>query len=159
LEIIVPKGMYTTPSYNHVARVGNILFVAGQVSRDENGNVVHPHDAVAQARQVYKNLGQALAAAGAGFQDVVKITTFLLDRADSAGVTEVRYEHFGDHRPPHTGLIIAGLGTPEVRLEVEVIAVVPKRSTRAAASRRSATRRSATRRTGARRPRARRARR
>src|SRR5688500_651432 len=37
LEIIAPKNMYTTPSYNHVARVGNLLFLAGQVSRDENG--------------------------------------------------------------------------------------------------------------------------
>jgi 2-iminobutanoate/2-iminopropanoate deaminase len=142
LEIIAPKSMYTTPSYNHVARVGNLLFLAGQVARDENGNVVGPNDAAAQARQVYKNLGRALAAAGAGFGDVVKITTYLLDRADSPGVTQVRYEHLGDHRPPHTGLIIAGLGSPEVRLEVDAIAVVPKRQARRAASRRPTPRKS-----------------
>jgi 2-iminobutanoate/2-iminopropanoate deaminase len=155
LEIIAPKGMYTTPSYNHVARVGNLLFLAGQVARDQHGNLVAPNNAAAQARQVYRNIGTALAAAGAGFGDVVKITTYLLDRADSSAVTQVRYEHLGDHRPPHTGLIIAGLGSPEVRLEVDVVAVAPAR----AASRRAASTRGAARRTSrrgaSRRPRAR----
>jgi enamine deaminase RidA (YjgF/YER057c/UK114 family) len=40
-------------------------------------------------------------------------------------VSEVRFEHFGDHRPPHTGLIVAALGSPELKLEVDVIAVLP----------------------------------
>jgi 2-iminobutanoate/2-iminopropanoate deaminase len=145
LKIIAPKNMYTTPSYHHVARVGNLLFLAGQVARDENGNLVGPNDVAAQAKQVYKNVGRALAAAGAGFGDVVKITTYLLDRADSPAVTQVRFEHLGDHRPPHTGLIIAGLGGPDVRLEVDVIAVVPKRT----AARRASGRRTATRKTTA----------
>jgi enamine deaminase RidA (YjgF/YER057c/UK114 family) len=39
-------------------------------------------------------------------------------------LVQVRFAFFGDHRPPHTGIIVAGLGSPEVRLEVEVIAVV-----------------------------------
>jgi 2-iminobutanoate/2-iminopropanoate deaminase len=39
----------------------------------------------------------------------------------------VRLDFFGKHRPPHTGIIIAGLGSPEVRVEVEVIAYVKKR--------------------------------
>jgi 2-iminobutanoate/2-iminopropanoate deaminase len=88
--------------------------------------LVAPNDAAGQARQVYHNLGEVLKAAGADWRHVVKITTFLVDRADAAAVTAVRLEHFGDHRPPHTGLIIAGLGSPEVRLEVEVIAVIPE---------------------------------
>jgi len=153
LEIISPKNMYTTPSYHHVARAGNLLFLAGQVARDENGHLVGPNDAAAQARQVYKNVGRALAAAGAAFSDVVKITTYLLDRADSPAVTQVRFEHLGDHRPPHTGLIIAGLGSPEVRLEVDVIAVAPKRkAARRASGRRTATRKATVRGARPRRP-------
>lgn len=125
LEIIQPEGVYRTPSYVHAIRAGNTVYVAGQVARDEQGNLVGPGDAAVQARQVYRNLGRILAAAGAGWSNVVKITTYLVDRADSQAVSAVRFEHFGDHRPPHTGVIVAGLGSPDVRLEVEVIAVLP----------------------------------
>ncbi|MGH2403575.1 MAG: RidA family protein [bacterium] len=124
-QIIQPKGMYTTPNYVHALRAGNTLYVAGQVARDEHGNLVGEGDVAAQARQVYRNIGTVLAAAGADWRHIVKVTTYLLDRADSPAVTAVRHEHFGDHRPPHTGLIVAGLGSPGVRLEVDVIAVLP----------------------------------
>lgn len=125
-EIIQPEGVYHTPNYVHAIRAANTLYVAGQVARDEHGNLVGAGDTVAQARQVYKNLGRVLAAAGADWSHVVKITTYLVDRADSQVVSAVRFEHFGDHRPPHTGVIVAGLGSPEVRVEVEVIAVLPE---------------------------------
>jgi enamine deaminase RidA (YjgF/YER057c/UK114 family) len=124
-EIIQPDGMYRTPSYVHAIRAGNTLYLAGQVARDEHGNVIGAGDAAAQARQVYKNIGRILAAAGADWTNIVRITTYLIDRADSQAVSAVRFEHLGDYRPPHTGLIIAGLGSPEVRVEVDVIAVLP----------------------------------
>ena len=124
-EIIQPDGMYKTPSYVHAIRAGNTLYLAGQVARDEHGAVVG-QDAAAQARQVYTNIGRVLAAAGGRWTDVVKVTTYLVDRADSQAVSAVRFEHFGDHRPPHTGLIVAGLGSPELKVEVDVIAVLPE---------------------------------
>jgi enamine deaminase RidA (YjgF/YER057c/UK114 family) len=117
--------MYRTPSYVHAIRAGDTLYLAGQVARDEQGQIVAPGDAAAQARQVYKNVGRVLAAAGAGFGDIVKMTTYLVDRGDSAAVSAVRLEHLGDHRPPHTGLIVAGLGSADLRVEVDVIAVLP----------------------------------
>lgn len=124
-EIIQPDGMYKTPSYVHAIRAGNTLYLAGQVARDEHGAVVG-QDAAAQARQVYTNIGRVLTAAGARWTDVVKVTTYLVDRADSQAVSAVRFEHFGDHRPPHTGLIVAGLGSPDLKVEVDVIAVLPE---------------------------------
>ncbi len=120
--IIQPEDVHRTPSYVAAIRAGDTLYLAGQVGRDAQGNIVGPGDAVAQARQVYANIGRVLAAAGAGWGDVVKVTTYLVDRADSPGVSQVRFEHFGDHRPPHTGLIVAGLGSPELRVEVDIIA-------------------------------------
>lgn len=123
-EKIQPEGMFQTPSYVHGLRAGNTLYVAGQVAKDANGELVAPGDAEGQARCVYENLRRVLEEAGATFDDVVKVTTFLVDRADSPIVSKIRFEYFGDHRPPHTGLIIAGLGSPEVKLEVEVIAVL-----------------------------------
>lgn len=105
-------------------RAGNTLYVAGQVARDINGVLVSPNDAAGQARQVFHNLSKVLEAAGARPEHVVKVTTYLVDPADSKVVSEVRLDFFGTHRPPHTGLIVVGLGSPEVRVEVEVIAVL-----------------------------------
>ena len=124
-ETIEPTGMYRPSTYVHAIRAGNTIYVAGQVARDENGELVAPGDAAGQVRQVYANLGRVLEKAGADWSHVVKVTTYLIDRADSATVSAVRVETFGEHRPPHTGLIVAGLGGPDVRLEVEVIAVLP----------------------------------
>lgn len=121
-----PEGTYRPESYTHAIRAGNTLYIAGQVALDADANVVAPDDAAGQARQVYHNLGAVLAAAGASWQHIVKVTTYLVDRADSPAVTAVRLEVMGGHRPPHTGLIVAGLGRPELRLEVDAIAVLPE---------------------------------
>ncbi len=123
-QLFQPKGIYKPATYHHAMRAGNTIYVAGQVARDENGTLVAPNDAAGQARQVYHNLRRVLEAAGAYPEHVVKVTTYLVDPADAKAVSEVRLEFFGDHRPPHTGLIVAGLGSPEVKVEVEVIAVL-----------------------------------
>jgi len=78
-------------------------------------------DAGAQAAQVYRNIGRILAHIGATPDQVVKINTILVDRADSQAITAERLKFFGDHRPPHTGIVITGLGSPEVKVEVEVV--------------------------------------
>lgn len=124
-----PPDVAPASSYEHGARAGDFLFVAGQIAKDEAGDWVGLGDAGAQARQVYRNIGRILAHFGAGPENVVKITTFLVDRADRDAITEARLAFFGDHRPPHSGLVIAGLGSPEVRVEVEVIAHIPQAGT------------------------------
>jgi 2-iminobutanoate/2-iminopropanoate deaminase len=50
----------------------------------------------------------------------------MVDRGDRDAVTAERLKFFGDHRPPHTGVIVAGLGSPEVRVEVEVTVYLPR---------------------------------
>lgn len=124
-EKIQPESIYQPASYNHAMRAGNTLYVAGQVARDENGQLVAPGDAAAQAQQVFHNLDVVLRAAGARPEYVVKITTYLVDANDSVAVAKVRQAYFGEHKPPHTGLIVKALGNAEVRLEVEVVAVFP----------------------------------
>lgn len=118
--------MYRPASYAHAMRAGHTLYVAGQVGRDEDGQLVAPNDAQGQAEQVFKNLEMVLRAAGLGVEHIVKITTYLTHPADASVVAERRIRALGDHRPPHTGLIVAGLGAPEVRVEVEVIAFFPE---------------------------------
>jgi 2-iminobutanoate/2-iminopropanoate deaminase len=125
--LLSPPDVAPAATYEHVARAGDFVFIAGQIAKDEQGQWVGLGDAGAQARQVYRNIGRCLAAVSATPQDVVKIHTILVDRADRDAVTAERLAFFGEHRPPHTGIIVVGLGSPEVRVEVEVVAWLPKR--------------------------------
>jgi 2-iminobutanoate/2-iminopropanoate deaminase len=125
--LLSPPDVAPAATYEHVARAGDFVFIAGQIAKDEQGTWVGLGDAGAQARQVYRNIGRCLAAVGATPQDVVKIHTILVDRADRDAVTAERLAFFGEHRPPHTGIIVVGLGSPEVRVEVEVVAWLPQR--------------------------------
>jgi 2-iminobutanoate/2-iminopropanoate deaminase len=121
-----PADVARASTYEHAACAGDFIFVAGQVARDENNEWVGIGDAGKQAEQVYRNIGQVLALFGASSADVVKINTIMTDRTDRDAVTAARLKFFGDHRPPHTGIIVNGLGSPEVKVEVEVIAYRPQ---------------------------------
>ena len=111
--------------YTDAVRAGNLLFVSGCVSVDAEGAVVGVGDVVAQARQVFENIRLCLAAAGATFADVVKVTTFLTDIADRARINPVRQEFFGDARPASTLVEVSALVLPEFLIEVEAVAVIP----------------------------------
>lgn len=104
---------------------GPLLFVSGVVPVDGAGRLVGADDVVAQARQVFANLGAVLAAGGATFADVVKVTVFLTDVDDRARINVVRQEAFGEARPASTLVEIAGLAIPGARIEVDAVAVVP----------------------------------
>jgi 2-iminobutanoate/2-iminopropanoate deaminase len=103
---------------------GALLFVSGVVPVDGEGRLVGDDDVVAQARQVFSNLGAVLAAGGATFADVVKVTVFLTDVDDRARINVVRQEAFGEARPASTLVEIAALAIPGARIEVEAVAVV-----------------------------------
>jgi len=111
--------------YTDAVRAGNLLYVSGCVSIDADGNVVGVGDVVAQARQVFANIGVCLSAAGASFADVVKVTTFLTDIEDRAMINPVRQEVFGDARPASTLVEVSALVLPEFLIEVEAVAVIP----------------------------------
>jgi 2-iminobutanoate/2-iminopropanoate deaminase len=111
--------------YTDAVRAGNLLFVSGCVSIDEHGHVVGEGDVVAQALQVFANIGLVLAAAGATFGDVVKVTTFLVDIDDRARINPVRQEFFGEARPASTLVEVSALVLPEFLIEVEAVAVLP----------------------------------
>jgi 2-iminobutanoate/2-iminopropanoate deaminase len=123
-EVIEPAGMNKAANYVHGIRAGNTLYMAGQVAFNEHGEIVAPNDAAGQARVIMENIGKILHAAGADWSNIVKMTTYLVDRGDSPAVSEIRLAALQGHRPPHTGLIVAALGQPEFRLEIEAIAVL-----------------------------------
>lgn len=90
--------------------------------------VVGGTDFRAQAEQVFANLRRALAAAAAGFGDVVKTTTYITDLAHSPVLREIRARYLDPTHPPANTLVpVATLARPELPLEIEAVAVLPGR--------------------------------
>lgn len=111
--------------YTDAVRAGDLLFVSGLVAVDRDGGLVGGGDVVAQARQVFDNMRAVLAAAGCGFDDVVKVTIFLTDVDDRATINPVRREVFGDARPASSLVEVPRLAVPNAKIEVEAVALIP----------------------------------
>jgi reactive intermediate/imine deaminase len=112
--------------YTDAVEAGGLLFVSGCIPVDEDGELVGGADVTAQARQVFANVGRVLEAAGAGFDDVVKVTVYLTDINDRPLINPVRQEVFGPARPASTLVEVAGLAVPGARLEVDAVAAAPE---------------------------------
>lgn len=123
-ERIQPPGLHRPPTYSHVIKAGNTVYLAGQVPVDAQGQVVGRGDITAQTTQVFENIRKALAAGGATFADLVKITVFITDPRFREPVAEVRRKYLGTELPASTLLVVAGLAQPDYLLEIEGIAVV-----------------------------------
>jgi 2-iminobutanoate/2-iminopropanoate deaminase len=122
-EIRVPGLAEPISHYTDAVRAGDLLFISGCVPVDADGRLV-PGDVVAQTRQVFANIGAVLAASGAEFGDVVKVTVFLVDVDDRAAVNTVRQEVFGAARPASTLVEVSRLAIPGARIEVEAVALL-----------------------------------
>ncbi|MFJ4973983.1 RidA family protein [Streptomyces coeruleorubidus] len=125
-RIPAPEGVAAAAQYSHVVMgTGRFVAIAGQLALDEQGRPVGEGDPAAQARQVFENLRRCLAAAGATFDDVVKLTYFVTDMAHMPAIRAARAEHIPDDRLPAASAVrVAGLVRPEFLLEVEAFAVV-----------------------------------
>ena|ERR1700753_25734 len=123
-----PKGLLLTPSFAQVliAKGSRTVYTSGQVSIDEDGKLVGAGDLAAQTTQAMKNLGLALAAAGATFADIVKTTTFVVNyEAEHRTVITDAKKPFWAGRPPTSALIgVAALALPEWLIEIEAVAVL-----------------------------------
>ncbi|MBI2887939.1 MAG: RidA family protein [Chloroflexi bacterium] len=124
VERIQPQGLPKPPTYAHVVRSGNTLYIAGQVAQDEHGQVVGRGDFSAQATQVFENLKKALTAGGGSLGDLVKITIYLTDPCYREPLGEVRSRYLSGSLPASTLVVVAGLASPDYLLEIEGIAVV-----------------------------------
>lgn len=106
-----------------VVRVGNMIFVRGQVGSDFEGNIVGIGDPAAQTDQAMRNVDQLLREAGSKLGDICKITVFITDRAYREPVYRQIGKWLKGVYPVSTGLIVQGLAKPEWLMEIEVIAV------------------------------------
>ena len=130
LQLINPDVLPTPSTYTHVvvATGTRMVFIAGQEPEDVHGNLVGPGDLAAQARQVYANLGRALAAAGARPEQVTKITIYVVHhRPGHLPVIEQARQHlFGEHKPADTVVGVETLAGPGYLIEVDAIAVTDR---------------------------------
>jgi 2-iminobutanoate/2-iminopropanoate deaminase len=125
-----PPALSTPTGYTHVVEVTGpvkTIYIAGQVALDKEGKVVGAGDMKAQTEQVFKNLEAALAAAGAGFADVVKMNTYLTDVSQAPALREVRARYLAAAPPASTLVQVAALARPELMIEIEIIAVTAAR--------------------------------
>ncbi|MFD4633349.1 RidA family protein [Streptomyces sp. NPDC058284] len=127
-RISAPEGVAPATAYTHVVMgTGRLVAVSGQLALDEDGKLVGEGDAAAQARQVFENLRRCLAAAGATFEDVVKLTYFVTDMAHMPAVRAARDAFLAPERLPASSAVqVAALVAPEFLMEIEAFAVVPE---------------------------------
>lgn len=125
-EIIIPKGMeniYDTYHYAPAIRVGDTLYLSGQVGRDADLQVVEGVEA--QFVQAFENVKKVLDAAGAGFDDVVELETWFTDSmADLKTFLEVKDRYFTNRYPTWTGFAVKGFSMPGILVEIKCKAVL-----------------------------------
>jgi reactive intermediate/imine deaminase len=121
-----PDGMTQPTGYNHLVKAGNLMFLAGQVALDAEGNVVGEGNMVAQVRQVLENMKTVLGSEGADFSNIVKINIFTTDIEGFREAADVRREYFGGHPPASTLVQIERLARPVFLVEIEAIAIAPE---------------------------------
>jgi len=107
--------------YSQAIQAGNLLFCSGQIALDPVSGEIVAGDVRRQAEQVLENIAALLAAAGAGFNDVVKATVFLVEMNDFGAVNEVYGRYFSGHKPARSTVAVRELPRG-VLVEIEVIA-------------------------------------
>ena len=132
-RIVAPSGV-PPPSgkYSHAVgvRASELLFIAGQTSRDDQGELIGVGDAAAQTRRAFELIGLVLSDAGADFSSVVEFTTYIVGRDSVTGFIEARSKLFdelfpeGDY-PPNTLVNVESLGGSEALVEISAVAALP----------------------------------
>jgi 2-iminobutanoate/2-iminopropanoate deaminase len=107
--------------YSQAVRVGQLLFVSGQVPLDPVTGEMVAGDIAVQTRRVFENLGAVLKAGGRSFNDVVRTTVFLADMNDFAEVNKVYGTYFSEPYPARATVQVARL-PKDARVEIDVIA-------------------------------------
>ena len=116
-------GPFQGAPYNQAIRVGDLVFVAGQLGISRETGELVGDGAGEQTEQIMQNLGAILEAAGTSLGKLLKTTVFLVDLADFGGMNEVYAKHVGEQPPARSTVGISQLPSG-ARVEIEAIAHV-----------------------------------
>jgi len=124
-QFLNPQGVPKPTGYTQVVSTGagRMIFISGQGGAAPDGQM--PDDFAAQTKNTFENIGRCLAAAGAKFDDIVKINYYVTDMAYTAELRRVRAGYLNQATPPASTLVQVGLGK-NLKVEIEVVAVVPE---------------------------------
>jgi enamine deaminase RidA (YjgF/YER057c/UK114 family) len=125
INFVNPPELSSPPGYSHVAEVrgGRLVYISGQIALDAQGKLVGKGNLEAQADQVFRNLGLALASVGCTARNVVKFTVFMRDVKDLAAYRRARDRFVGDGpRPASTLVEVSKLVSEDFLIEVEAVA-------------------------------------
>jgi enamine deaminase RidA (YjgF/YER057c/UK114 family) len=120
------KTVHKPMGFSHAAKVGNMLYISGQVALDKSGKLVGKGDITLQAKQVYANLGNILKEAGGSFAHVVKFGVFLTHHRYLEEYRAVRGTLLKEPFPCSTLLVVESLASPDFLIEIEAIAALDK---------------------------------
>ena len=109
---------------SQAVRAGNLLFVSGQASLNEAGEIVGEGDFDAQAKQTFENLDKVLRAGGSSLDRTVKVNIYLTDMSHFPKIIELREKYFTPPYPADTIVEIGALGLPELMIEIEAVGLV-----------------------------------
>jgi 2-iminobutanoate/2-iminopropanoate deaminase len=102
-----------------------LLFLSGFTSRNDEGVVSHHGDVAAQTHLLLRQMRKVVEKAGALMEDVVKITTFVIDPDDIPTVATIRLEYFGDPGPASSTVAVSRLFDPNQLVEIEAVVPIP----------------------------------
>lgn len=106
--------------------VGDLIFLSGQASINDAGEIVGPGDIKAQIEQSMSNIKRALQSVGSDIDRIFKITVYLTDMGNFEHIMAMRHRYFSEPWPADTTVGVASLALPELMVELEVIATRPK---------------------------------
>ena len=126
-DYLEPEGVGPpTDPFTHVIVCGDTVYVAGQISLDEENNLVGIGDPGAQAEQCWTNIERCVQSAGCEVKDIVKMTIFMVDIKNNTEVWRARREFFTGDFPASTLVEVRSLAGPETLVEIEAVAYLGK---------------------------------
>jgi enamine deaminase RidA (YjgF/YER057c/UK114 family) len=132
IEHINPNGLSKNPSFSQIAITkgnGKTIYIGGQDAINAKGEIIGKGDLAAQTQQVMQNLQTALSASGATFDNLVKLSIYMVHGQNISSGFEVSQKYFGKLKNPPTisVLIVAGLANPDFLVEIDAIAFIPEK--------------------------------
>jgi enamine deaminase RidA (YjgF/YER057c/UK114 family) len=121
-EYLKLRRVHSTQGYSHAAKVGNLLFISGQIAKNNSGQVVGKGDITAQAKQVFTNLSAILTEAGGKMENIFKMTTLVTHPSFVQPYRDVRKQFLKEPFPANTLHVVQSLAEPDWLIEIEAIA-------------------------------------
>ena len=116
-ELPQPSG-----AFHHSVRSGNMLFIAGSPA---GGTAAATGDIASQTEAILDKFEYILKENGGSLENVVKVTSFVTDLREASAAGEVRLKRFAGAFPVSTQVQVAALGTPDLKIEIDAIAILP----------------------------------